>query len=257
MEKCYANSIGNCSEKLSGEHIVSKGILDDQIEIMGFPWCKSQSMLMSKNSFVSNILCERHNSLLSPFDNEIKSHKNHIDLIDQNDKLFDRMPQMIKQNQFVYANNGYYLERWFLKTLINICKINKKHISLNIEILLPYLFDNALFEYPYGLGVLTKPGLSINSSNILHMCPILSLENNIDHVWGGIFRYRGFAYLLLLPPYKFTIEREKPIIDNIFSGQFKDLMGCQYNWHNEKIDFQRNKVSGRMVNAQSLRCKWF
>ncbi len=255
MGNCYAHSLGNCKGGISREHIVSKAILDDVIVVIGLPGCKEKSMQIPKDRLVTKILCQHHNNQLSIYDETIAEHKKHIDLIDKNDSLFNRMPKMVKKNYFVCTLNGNDLERWFLKTLINICKTDKG-LKIDSEILLPYLFDSIPFEYPYGLGNLTKPGLSLNSSNIIQMCPLLMDKDDETIVQGGIFRYRGFGYLLLLPPYEFSIEREKPIIDSIFTGKFQDLLGCQYNWHNEEIFYTAKKQSGLVVNAQSIKFKW-
>lgn len=256
MDKCYANSLGNCCSKISGEHIVSKSILDDIVQVSGFRKFKGESKAIGKNSLVTNVLCVHHNGSLSPYDDEIAAHKKHIELIDARYELFRRSPQYVKKNAFIYKVNGSKIERWFLKTLINLCKANQKEVIININELLPYLFGDKKFEYPYGLGMLTKPNLTVNSADVIEMSPILANMNGDDVLQGGVFRYRGFAYLLLLPPYPFVIEREKPIVDSIFSGIFSDLLGCQYNWHNEEIFYTSAKPSGLVVNAQVIQYRW-
>jgi len=145
------------------------------------------------------------------------------------------------------------MERWFLKTLINVCKVNQKEARIDIESFLPYLYGNVRFEYPYGLGMLTKPGLTINTQDVIEMCPILLSDGDGPYVGGGIFRYRGFGYLLLLPPYPFPLEKEKPIVDSLFLGKFQDFMGCQYNWHNEGIIYTYKKPKISLHNPQSVK----
>jgi len=99
MEKCYANSLGGCSGKLSGEHIVSKGILEEWVDVIGFSWCKDEVKRLHKLSLVSNILCEVHNWALSPFDAELKQHKEYVDLIPRNEVVFQRNHEMIETVQ--------------------------------------------------------------------------------------------------------------------------------------------------------------
>jgi hypothetical protein len=70
--KCYLSYTLDCSDKISGEHYVSRSILEamgEDVEVFGLPW--QQRGAASKygiNSLVSNILCVRHNSAMSPLD---------------------------------------------------------------------------------------------------------------------------------------------------------------------------------------------
>lgn len=41
MSECWANSLGNCSGKMSREHLITKGtFIDDEILVHGFDWCR-------------------------------------------------------------------------------------------------------------------------------------------------------------------------------------------------------------------------
>ena len=74
---CYRASTNDCSDSLTGEHYVSKGVLEELaggIEIKGMPWlATNESKRVGINSFVLNILCERHNSALHHLDDEAKA----------------------------------------------------------------------------------------------------------------------------------------------------------------------------------------
>jgi hypothetical protein len=69
--KCYMAPTKNCSEKITREHYVSEAILKrfDKLNVSGMPWQeKGEVKILPTNSLVGNILCERHNSALSPLD---------------------------------------------------------------------------------------------------------------------------------------------------------------------------------------------
>src|SRR5690349_5685627 len=73
MKRCWAHTLGNCSDAMSREHVVSDSILLDMVTVKGFSWCKDSPKSISAANFTSKILCERHNNELSPSDGEIKN----------------------------------------------------------------------------------------------------------------------------------------------------------------------------------------
>src|SRR5262249_5828274 len=74
---CYARAFGGCSRQMSGEHYISKGILElvenrvgqksKSVRAVGLAFQKpGVEQQFGVTSLVGNILCETHNSLLSP-----------------------------------------------------------------------------------------------------------------------------------------------------------------------------------------------
>ena len=69
MEKCWANSLGDCDGKISREHTVSESLFKGTyVDVKGFSWCKSEEKRIGLGSLTKKILCEKHNSALSPLD---------------------------------------------------------------------------------------------------------------------------------------------------------------------------------------------
>lgn len=69
MSDCWAAPIGGCKGKLSGEHLVSQGLLGGpKISVVGFPWCKNEPKEIGLASLIANHLCQQHNSDFSPVD---------------------------------------------------------------------------------------------------------------------------------------------------------------------------------------------
>jgi hypothetical protein len=69
MKKCWAASLGDCSDKMSGEHIVSAGIFPgNTVNIKGLSWRLDAPKQIGLANLVKNVLCTEHNSRLSPVD---------------------------------------------------------------------------------------------------------------------------------------------------------------------------------------------
>ena len=66
---CWAESLKDCSNKLSREHIVSEGAFPYQtLRVKGLPWCLDEFKEISIASFTRKVLCERHNNSLTDSD---------------------------------------------------------------------------------------------------------------------------------------------------------------------------------------------
>lgn len=71
---CYGRAANDCSPRLSREHWMSASVIEAiQIDglppkVSGLPWMKGATMTLPTNALASRILCERHNSALSPLD---------------------------------------------------------------------------------------------------------------------------------------------------------------------------------------------
>ena len=113
--RCWAQELGGCAKGFSGEHVISKGLFTEKlITVTGAPWSQQGSKVISLESLKSNILCAHHNSALSPVDAEAQ-------------KLFHALPELgrlaasaLALRPTVLTINGPLLERWFVKTTINI-----------------------------------------------------------------------------------------------------------------------------------------
>jgi hypothetical protein len=71
-ESCYLKDTLNCSTKISKEHYISRSILQqlgEPLRWTGLPWEKpGVEIKYGMDSLTSHILCDRHNSALSPLD---------------------------------------------------------------------------------------------------------------------------------------------------------------------------------------------
>lgn len=69
MSTCWAACLGDCSDKISGEHIITEGVhTTNTVRVKGLPWCLHDFKTIGLASFVKNVLCTSHNSRLSETD---------------------------------------------------------------------------------------------------------------------------------------------------------------------------------------------
>lgn len=187
--KCYAQSLEDCSTKISREHLISRSILDifttKTITVSGLKWLENdRSQQISMNGLVSNVLCDRHNASLSG--------------LDQIAQKFFKAIFGKNEGQWVAVIRGSEVERWMLKTLLSMAYSGNLHFNgtpLEIQEPLPLL--NTLFlgePLPEGTGLafVTEEVTSIQSNRIM---------------WGPLFHeavgllgcelYFSFARMLL------------------------------------------------------------
>jgi len=117
---CWAECLGGCSQKQSREHYISESLFpNQQVSVRGFPWCKNTTTQLPMRKLASNILCTRHNNRLSPVDDAAREAFQTLrrawELHKERSKLKSDY-RRVRRHEI----NGAKLERWLLKTAINI-----------------------------------------------------------------------------------------------------------------------------------------
>jgi hypothetical protein len=121
QSRCYLASTEDCSSKLTGEHYMSRTVLDafpgtPAVAINGMPWlAPGERRIVGINSLTANILCDRHNSSLSPLDTEAGRIFRMLQAIDVD--LTNR--SLSRKNKF-YLVSGELFELWMLKAACGI-----------------------------------------------------------------------------------------------------------------------------------------
>ncbi len=197
--------LGGCSDKISREHLVSAALWDGPtIDVIGFPWCKTEPKTVGVASVTAKILCRTHNTALSDVDSAGASA---FDVLKRSARLAERRhkerPRKWKVARFEI--DGRRLERWFLKTLINVAVSNAtpgrwNYSGTALDCTPPKLFVDAAF----GLGALQKPlglyglgslGEDIVPSNSVELRTLLIKE---DSLAAAVFTFLGIRFLLNL-----------------------------------------------------------
>ncbi len=113
--QCYAAHHRNCVGKISKEHFLSDSVLREfgtSVKVSGFYWItKGDSKSLTSATIGSNILCQGHNSALSPLDDE--AHKLFRIALD----FAEAGRRNASENEFrLFA--GEDIERYVLKAMI-------------------------------------------------------------------------------------------------------------------------------------------
>jgi hypothetical protein len=94
-DRCYMSATGGCDTTVSGEHLISQGVLkllaQKEVEVSGMPWLKGQKKKLGFGTLTANCLCTSHNSLLSPIDvagAKLRQFKNAAQLIKRTGSCF-------------------------------------------------------------------------------------------------------------------------------------------------------------------------
>jgi hypothetical protein len=252
MKKCWANSFGKCGTVITGEHLISKSILDKTVFVQGFSWCKDEPKEIGQASLVSNFLCNVHNSSLSPCDTEIAKFVSSIsDFVRTNNK-FDKHGFSLKKIPVKYRLSGLLIEKWFVKTLINICLTQEKDALIHFDKVLPFLYSSQNFENPFGLSFGIKSGMPLHIENKISILALFNDNNGTKELSGGLFTFHGFRIIVLIPCSKFPLENNQLKLSNSYGEAFE---GLQLNWHNTEIG--QDGIKGRKkVTTQKIIFSW-
>lgn len=241
---CWAASLGDCNGSLSGEHIVSNGALQKTISVQGFSWCRDRLRRIGAASFTSKHLCKRHNSSLSRFDAAAK------DFLTTFKTVFEVREQQIAERwtratPLHHHVDGFGLERWLCKTIVNVALVNQRDCVIPVECLAQHLWRGKLFGRPYGLSFAAGVGLSGNwADDSITIKPLLRHKDARSVLVGGLATIRSFRFVLLIP------GEIDPVVDGKLPlhPSEADWEGLQLNWHNEEIVLLAGSVRGQIVS---------
>jgi hypothetical protein len=196
---CWASSLGDC-DRMSKEHIVSKALfLGDTVEVHGFPWCKDAPKTIGMRNLTTTILCRRHNSLLSPVDQaavrafQALREMTRVSMLRLG--MRDKFCRVVK-----YHVDGPKLERWFLKTLINLIAGTAIRIGdatnggIPTSELVEIAFGYRTFTPRAGLFAAIYVGQRVDPGENVQVAP-LQRDGRVE---GGLFSFRGHRFLLFL-----------------------------------------------------------
>ena len=221
MRKCWAACLGDCSGKITKEHIVTKSVfIDDEIKIKGFPSCRLAPKLIPKESFESNILCWKHNNDLSYIVDP--AGKSAFDVFRKVAAFSEQRTTAIKATGLVlpfeqvkYMIDGPNLERWFLKTLINIVIVGKGKVPIGSnrgdagepsQELVEIAFGRKQFVDGAGIYFFSHTQLTWDPNGEGVTCiPWILADPAGAHIVAGEFWFYEFPFFLNLMPVKIPL----------------------------------------------------
>lgn len=196
--KCWAGYFEDCQGELTAEHLISKSLFPDgNVFVEGFDWCKNGRKI-GINSLTRKVLCKKHNNGFSTLDEEAKYAIN-----------------CFEKGKTGRPINGLLLERWLLKTAINLSLNCNFRIGVGFSDSVkgypsPYAVALALgqepFKYEMGMYFLENKTGVPNNPNEQLMMPI----TKNDEIGMFLFGLRGANIILNLVP-----AHEVPKLSNL------------------------------------------
>ncbi|HMB03593.1 MAG TPA: hypothetical protein VKP69_07615 [Isosphaeraceae bacterium] len=237
--------MGNCSDKISREHIVSKSLfLGNVVRAEGFPWCKTGPKEVGLSSLTSKTLCKKHNNDISYIDsggaNAFNVFRQLRLVANQRHGLAPGTWQVVE-----YRINGPLLERWLLKTLINISYNGDYPIGARFiakghpnQELVEIVFGLRKFTGRAGLYFVVHTGQEVYSDDTVQFSPLIK---DGAYIIGGLFSFRGFRLLLELAP-----EGPPQQLSGLgLNGE--DWGYSQLNFHNQRINECQDRYLSQVV----------
>jgi hypothetical protein len=203
MLSCWARSEGPCKGGISGEHIVSESILAKRVTVRGMHWC-GEPVTLPASVLVSNMLCRHHNSSLSPLDSEAGKVRK---ALAEAARLIEVRGQFQRHSwsPVRLSIRGDLLERWFIKTLINMAWSDLPQRTWALgpgdppEALVNWVYQGNALKGPMGLYGAVDLGLQLRLNGPLMLGATLVFRDPYG-LAGGFFDMLGLRWILWLSP---------------------------------------------------------
>ena len=245
-------STNNCSEGKSREHYVSESILErfDSLKVSGMPWQKAgESKILPANALAATILCERHNSALSPVDEFGRKAFNAFTAAADY-----AVTQLHSGRAQHYLISGEGLELWMFKLFAGIHhggiasadgKRARDSLDFPIAPTVAALSDGTL---PTNAGLIISHNMGLVQRDQIEVCPlvnVLKAENIGVQVKFGALQFET----TVVPPditlslgAKIASYRRPRVVD--FSGPARDAR-VVLSWKGWAPEVNRIKVEVR------------
>lgn len=194
--RCYAKQSNDCSEKISSEHFMSRGIIEqlgDDPVLSGAPWQETgEEKVMPAARFASKMMCERHNLALCSIDAVAVRLFKTLRSIDGRFR-----PDLHRYYDEFHLFSGVDVERWMLKALCGM--VASRHAAKNgvpFDPVPEQRWVDALFgdtSLPAGAGLYYgRPGRVVHAGNHVGM-RVLEHDGKIA---GLTVDLGGFGFVL-------------------------------------------------------------
>lgn len=183
--KCYANTRGGCSTKISGEHYVSLGLIklyesNDPDFTIQHKSGKGHGHPVTPKNFKANILCQAHNTALSPADDAALAFAT---FLRRNALQYEAGAGEWGEAEEVTIS-GDDMQRWVLKVFLNHAVTEHFEVQQGKSVTFPteaidLLLNRAAWPSTWGL---TVPGE--RRSKAVRACPFQTKDVVNSHWWG-------------------------------------------------------------------------
>jgi len=234
--QCWASSLGDCEGLISHEHLISKCLFPDgDINVRGFAWCKDVHKPIRIETLTGKILCEKHNGCLSEVDAAAKVS---LESMMKAFAIF-KVRDGLKVRRWTikhFVVDMLLLERWCLKTLINLnhqhgwlIGTNPSEPHIPTKELVEVAFGRRRFTHSEGLYMVAKTGerITLNEGALS-----IGTTTDGDKLVAGRFTLWGVPFVLSILP--------EPI---------NATNGATLMRRNMKHGFQTHDDKGRLVTS--------
>jgi hypothetical protein len=231
--------------------MVSKGLfVSPTLTVQGFSWCKDEPKTVGIQSLTAKILCQEHNSQLSPLDDAASAA---FEALRQQTKLANDRGKLAPNTRLKierFKIDAKLLERWFLKTLLNLtCKsnflvgVNGTESGVPPIDLVKICYGLEPFPGESGMYVAVNSGMALNMEDTVRFSPLLMNDNK--RVMGGFFDFRGIRFFLALMPEGLTYP-------------LSSIPGIDPKWANAKLlrPFEKMKATHGRSLSHVVEFRW-
>jgi hypothetical protein len=198
---CWAACLGDCSEKMSREHPISRSMFEgDEILVQGYPWCRETPQKTSVANLTRKVLCRKHNSDLSDIDKAGGDARKSFSQAVRSSAFHGALPTV--GGCHTAFLDGFKFERWCLKALISLSFQGERPIGKNAsgpgqvdEEIVRLAFGQSKFHSGSGLYSIGSVGEKFSCSPSIRIGPFVSDE---DYIFGGLFIILNFRFALML-----------------------------------------------------------
>lgn len=183
--KCYANTRGGCSSTISGEHYVWHGLIklysdNDPKFTVQHKTGKGVGHPVRAKNFKANILCQKHNTALSPADDAALAFAT---FLRRNALQYDAGAGEWGEAEEITIS-GDDIQRWVLKVFLNHAVTEHFEVQQNNTVNFPpeaidLLLNRAAWPSTWGMMV---PG-EVRSKEF-RACPFQPVDVVNSHWWG-------------------------------------------------------------------------
>jgi hypothetical protein len=204
-QKCYMSSSRDCSTTISAEHFISRSVLvalGQRVAVDGVPWLNAgEQRILPINNLAANILCTRHNSILSPLDTEAGAFFGAIQRV-QIDAQRRSLSYKTRHDLF----SGQTIEHWMLKVAAGLFFSRNAAVSGNsiageyqfeVELLLGALTMNQWLPGA-GMYIRARLGSQIDSGSQVRITPLIEVGRK--RILGAGIALTGLEFAILLDP---------------------------------------------------------
>ena len=187
MVDCWAKNISECCGTQSREHYVTKGLFSGKsVHVSGFPFLGGQTKEISLASLTIKNLCQRHNGLLSKYDEEAIKYSQ---AIEYGYKLsLTRRTSTIKKfsvhRKFVDLD---LFNRWVIKTYLGFQEFFSQPSEIEVDVLAALIFSEYSIKQNIEYLFEMSDGEEFETGEVVAVQPILE----DSHSLGMLFSLRG------------------------------------------------------------------